>query len=153
MSNWQFSANRHPEGLLDGLSQSDFIDGGILQFAAWRSRNSILAGNVNVSKFGSFNPGAGGFIDIAHNARNCCLPEPLQLRDCKLNGCAQRQLRISRERARSANSLTPPSRSPIPLNGVVHCGQRAKIITERAVFEVTAEGLVLTETFAKGVIK
>jgi propionate CoA-transferase len=29
-------------------------------------------------------------------------------------------------------------------------GQRAKIITERAVFEVTAEGLVLTEV-AKGV--
>ena len=35
-------------------------------------------------------------------------------------------------------------------NGVIHRGQRAKIITERAVFEVTAEGLVLTEV-AKGV--
>ena len=35
-------------------------------------------------------------------------------------------------------------------NGVIHRGQRAKIITERAVFEVAAEGLVLTEV-AKGV--
>ena len=30
-------------------------------------------------------------------------------------------------------------------HGVVNRGQRAKIITERAVFEVTAEGLMLTE--------
>jgi hypothetical protein len=35
-------------------------------------------------------------------------------------------------------------------NGVIHRGQRAKIITERVVFEVAAEGLVLTEV-AKGV--
>ena len=35
-------------------------------------------------------------------------------------------------------------------NGVIHRGKRAKIITERAVLEVAAEGLVLTEV-AKGV--
>jgi propionate CoA-transferase len=35
-------------------------------------------------------------------------------------------------------------------NGVMTRGQRAKIITERAVFEVTAEGLVLIEV-ARGV--
>ena len=33
---------------------------------------------------------------------------------------------------------------------MINRGQRAQIITERAVFEVTAEGLVLTEV-AKGV--
>ena len=34
MSNWQFSANRHPEALLDGLSQFDFIDGGNCEFGS-----------------------------------------------------------------------------------------------------------------------
>ena len=35
-------------------------------------------------------------------------------------------------------------------DGVLNRGQRAQIVTERAVFEVTAEGLALTEV-AKGV--
>ena len=45
----------------------------------------------------------------------------------------------------AAEQITYPVR-----NGVINRGQRAKIITERAVFEVAAEGLVLTEV-AKGV--
>ena len=57
MSNWQFSANRHPEALLDGLAQFDFIDGGNCEFAALAFAQFDSAGNVNVSKFGSFNPG------------------------------------------------------------------------------------------------
>src|SRR6516164_930806 len=61
MSNWQFSANRHPEGLLDGLTQFDFIDGGNCEFAALAFAQFDTQGNVNVRKFGTFNPGAGGF--------------------------------------------------------------------------------------------
>ena len=45
----------------------------------------------------------------------------------------------------TAEQITYPVR-----DGVINRGQRAQIITERAVFEVTAEGLVLTEV-AKGV--
>ena len=69
MSSWQFSANKFPEALLDGLAQFDFIDGGGCQFAALAFAQFDAGGNVNVSRFGTFNPGAGGFIDIAHNAR------------------------------------------------------------------------------------
>ena len=150
MSNWQFSANRHPEALLDGLSQFDFIDGGNCEFAALAFAQFDSAGNVNVSKFGSFNPGAGGFIDIAHNARAIGVRGNLHHR-----GAADRN---RPERAahpqggqRSANSSTAAEQITYPVrNGVIDRGQRAQIITERAVFEVTAEGLVLTEV-AKGV--
>jgi propionate CoA-transferase len=45
----------------------------------------------------------------------------------------------------NAEQITYPVR-----NGVMTRGQRAKIITERAVFEVAVEGLVLIEV-AKGV--
>lgn len=149
MSNWQFSANRHPEALLDGLAQFDFIDGGNCEFAALAFAQFDSQGNVNVSKFGSFNPGAGGFIDIAHNARELLFAGTfttagLQI-DTDENGLNIHKEGKVRKFVNTAEQITYPVR-----NGVVNRGQRAKIITERAVFEVTAEGLVLTEV-AKGV--
>jgi propionate CoA-transferase len=149
MSNWQFSANRHPEALLDGLAQFDFIDGGNCEFAALAFAQFDSDGNVNVSKFGSFNPGAGGFIDIAHNARELLFAGTfttagLQV-DADERGLAIRKEGKVRKFVNTAEQITYPVR-----NGVINRGQRAKIITERAVFEITAEGLVLTE-IAKGV--
>jgi propionate CoA-transferase len=149
MSNWQFSANRHPEALLDGLSQFDFIDGGNCEFAALAFAQFDAAGNVNVSKFGSFNPGAGGFIDIAHNARELLFAGTFTTAGLQIDtddkGLSIRKEGKVRKFVNTAEQITYPVR-----NGVIHRGQRAKIITERAVFEVAAEGLVLTEV-AKGV--
>jgi propionate CoA-transferase len=149
MSNWQFSANRHPEALLDGVAQFDFIDGGNCEFAALAFAQFDSSGNVNVSKFGSFNPGAGGFIDIAHNARELLFAGTfttagLQI-DTDANGLHILKEGKVRKFVNTAEQITYPVR-----NGVIDRGQRARIVTERAVFEVTAEGLVLTE-IAKGV--
>jgi propionate CoA-transferase len=149
MSNWQFSANRHPEALLDGLSQFDFIDGGNCKFAALAFAQFDAAGNVNVSKFGSFNPGAGGFIDIAHNARELLFAGTFTTAGLQIEA-GEGGLNILKEGkvrkfVNTAEQITYPVR-----NGVINRGQRATIITERAVFEVAAEGLVLTE-IAKGV--
>jgi propionate CoA-transferase len=149
MSNWQFSANRHPEALLDGLSQFDFIDGGNCKFAALAFAQFDSEGNVNVSKFGSFNPGAGGFIDIAHNARQLLFAGTFTTAGLQID-TGENGLNIVKEGkvrkfVNNAEQITYPVRA-----GVVNRGQRAQIITERAVFEVTGEGLVLTEV-AKGV--
>ena len=57
MSGWQFSANIGPEALLDGVQQLDFIDGGNCPFAALAFAQFDREGNVNVSRFGSSNPG------------------------------------------------------------------------------------------------
>jgi propionate CoA-transferase len=102
-----------------------------------------------VSKFGSFNPGAGGFIDIAHNARQLLFAGTFTTAGLQID-TDQTGLKIIKEGkvrkfVNTAEQITYPVR-----NGVMNRGQRAKIITERAVFEVTAEGLVLTEV-AKGV--
>ena len=70
MSGWQFSANIAPEALLDGVQQLDFIDGGNCPFAALAFAQFDRDSNVNVSWFGASNPGAGGFIDIAQNAKD-----------------------------------------------------------------------------------
>jgi propionate CoA-transferase len=149
MSNWQFSANRHPEALLDGLAQFDFIDGGNCEFAALAFAQFDSDGNVNVSKFGSFNPGAGGFIDIAHNARELVFTGTFTTAGLQIEtdekGLSIRKEGKVRKFVNNAEQITYPVR-----NGVMTRGQRAKIITERAVFEVTAEGLVLIEV-ARGV--
>jgi len=149
MSGWQFSANRFPEALLDGLAQFDFIDGGGCQFAALAFAQFDAAGNVNVSRFGAFNPGAGGFIDIAHNARRLVFTGTFTTAGLRL-AFSQDGVRVEKEgKARkfveNVEQVTYPVRK-----GVTERGQKAKIITERAVFEVVPEGLELTEV-AKGI--
>jgi len=149
MSGWQFSANKYPEALLDGLTQFDFIDGGNCKFAALAFAQFDKAGNVNVSRFGSFNPGAGGFIDIAHNARELVFTGTFTTAGLKL-AFAQDGVKVENEgKARKfvekVEQITYPVRK-----GVAERGQKAKIITERAVFEVLPEGLALIEV-AKGI--
>jgi propionate CoA-transferase len=149
MSSWQFSANKFPEALLDGLAQFDFIDGGGCQFAALAFAQFDAGGNVNVSRFGTFNPGAGGFIDIAHNARELVFTGTFTTAGLKL-GFSQDGVRVesegkTRKFVENVEQITYPVRK-----GVVERGQKAKIITERAVFEVVPEGLMLTEA-ARGI--
>jgi propionate CoA-transferase len=149
MSNWQFSANRHPEGLLDGPTQFDFIDGGNCEFAALAFAQFDAKGNVNVSKFGSFNPGAGGFIDIAHNANQLVFTGTFTTAGLQIGADKERLSIRSEGKVRKfvndVEQITYPVRE-----GVIARGQRAKLITERAVFEVAPEGLILTE-LARGI--
>jgi propionate CoA-transferase len=149
MSNWQFSANRHPEALLDGLAQFDFIDGGNCEFAALAFAQFDSDGNVNVSKFGSFNPGAGGFIDIAHNARRLVFTGTFTTAGLQINAGKYGLSIVKEGKVRKFVNTVEQITYPVR-DGVINRGQRAQIITERAVFEVTAEGLALTEV-AKGV--
>ncbi|MFT3663500.1 CoA-transferase [Piscinibacter sp.] len=144
MSGWQFSANKYPEALLDGVTQFDFIDGGGCPFAALAFAQFDQQGNVNVSRFGVANPGAGGFIDIAYNATDLVFAGTFTTGGLEI-GYEDGKLRIIREGkvrkfVRRADHITYPVR-----RNVMERGQRAKLITERAVFEVDAEGLVLIE--------
>jgi propionate CoA-transferase len=144
MSGWQFSANYSPEALLDGLYQFDFIDGGGCAFAALAFAQLDAAGNVNVSRFGTANPGAGGFIDIAHNAKRLVFAGTLTTGALDVDHSGGR-LRIRREGnvcklVRQADEITYRIRE-----GVRDRGQEALVITERAVFQFTPDGLLLTE--------
>ncbi|KHK51120.1 propionate CoA-transferase [Ralstonia sp. A12] len=149
MSGWQFSANLHPEALLDGLAQFDFINGGNCKFAALAFAQFDAQGNVNVSRFGSFNPGAGGFIDIAYNAQDLIFTGTFTTGGL-VTDISSEGLRIVKEgRVRKFVPQAEQITYPVMKN-VRERGQTAKIITERAVFEVHAHGLVLTEV-AKGI--
>lgn len=144
MSGWQFSANIYPEALLDGVSQFDFIDGGGCQMAALAFAQFDAEGNVNVSKFANFNPGAGGFIDIATNTRRLVFTGTFTTGGLQVD-VVDKKLQITREGksrkfVRSAEQITYPV-----IKGIKERGQSAIIITERAVFQVEQDGLVLIE--------
>jgi propionate CoA-transferase len=144
MSGWQFSANVNPRAILDGLYQFDAIDGGLCRFAALAFAQYDAQGVVNVSRFGAANPGAGGFTDIAQNARRLVFTGTFTTGGLDV-GFEGASLRIHREGkvrkfAHQAESITYRV-----ADGVRDRGQTAMIVTERAVFQVEPEGLVLSE--------
>lgn len=149
MSGWQFSANVNPEALIDGVTQFDFIDGGNCRFAALAFAQFDGEGNVNVSRFGTAHPGAGGFIDIAQNAERLVFAGTFTTGGLKVEigdgGVRVIQEGKIRKFAKKAEEITYQVG-----HGVRERGQRATIVTERAVFEVASDGLVLTE-IAKGI--
>ncbi len=144
MPGWQFSANINPDALLDGLTQFDAIDGGLCRFAALSFAEFDAAGRVNVSRFGPACPGAGGFIDIAQNARRIVLAGTFTTGGLQAE-VAGGALRIKtegrlRKFVQTVQSITYPV-----ADGVARRGQEALIVTERAVFRVLPEGLELIE--------
>ncbi|HVV79814.1 MAG TPA: CoA-transferase [Pseudolabrys sp.] len=148
-SGWTFSANINPEALLDGVTQFDFIDGGNCKIAALAFAEFDVNGNVNVSKFGTAHPGAGGFIDIAYNAEQLIFAGTFTTGGLKTS-FGDGTIRIDKEGAvrkfvKNITQITYPVR-----DGVANRSQKAIIVTERAVFRVEKDGLVLIE-IAKGI--
>jgi propionate CoA-transferase len=144
MPGWQFSANINPDAIVDGLTQFDVIDGGLCRFAALSFAQFDSRGIVNVSKFGAANPGAGGFIDIAHNTQRLVFAGTFTTAGLDAaygpEGLTVRREGKVRKFVPEADSITYNV-----LEGVRDRGQSARIITERAVFDVEADGLALVE--------
>lgn len=149
MSGWQFSANIGPEALLDGLQQFDFIDGGNCPFAALAFAQFDRDCNVNVSWFGSSNPGAGGFIDIAHNASDLVFAGTFTTAGLDVS-IGDGGLRVMKEGAVQKFVNRAEQITYQVGRGVAERGQTALVVTERAVFRVEAGGLALVEA-AKGI--
>ena len=143
LSGWQFSANYGPEALLDGPSQFDFIDGGGCRFAALAFAQIDAAGTVNVTRFGAANPGAGGFIDIAANAERLVFAGTFSTDGLDV-GCVDGRLSIHREGAVRKFVPAVDCVTYRAGDGVAR-GQRAMVVTERAVFDLTPTGLRLIE--------
>lgn len=144
MSGWQFSGNMWPEALIDGVSQFDVINGGLCKSTALSFAQFDSRGNVNVSKFGTANPGAGGFIDIAYNASKLIFTGTFTTGGLKTS-VADGKLHIDQE-GRTKKLVARASHLTYPVSkGVAERNQRALVITERAVFNVIDSGLELVE--------
>lgn len=138
-----FGFARSPSAMIDGPSQFDFYAGGGLDLAFLGFGELDAVGNVNVSKLGGLTVGPGGFMDIAQNAKRVVFCGTFDTKgatvDISPSGVKVRRAGDVRKLVRSVEQITYSGRQALKR------GHSAVFVTERAVFELTAEGLVLTE--------
>ncbi|MFB9145911.1 acyl CoA:acetate/3-ketoacid CoA transferase [Halomonas alkalicola] len=137
-----FGAALNTQAIIDQPAQFDFYDGGGLDIAFLGMAQADAAGNVNVSRFGSRLAGAGGFINISQNARRVVFMgtftasrEALEVVDgaLRLPGDGQPKFVAEVEQRTFSGALAAADGKPV------------LYVTERCVFELTPEGLALTE--------
>jgi len=140
-----FPGTENAEAVYVQTDMLNFYDGGLLDMTFLGSAEIDEMGNVNVSKFAGRSGGPGGFIDISQNAKKVCFvgtftagkPKPdIEITDSglKINNDGNeikfvknvQQITFSGEFAHKFH-------------------QEIMYISERAVFKLTTEGLMLME--------
>jgi acyl CoA:acetate/3-ketoacid CoA transferase len=123
-----FGMAHHPDVIIDSPSQFDFYSGGGLDIAFLGMAEMDGEGNVNVSRLNGNVNGPGGFIDISQNAKQVVFCGTFDAKDGRIRKLvkAVAHITFSGQQARKR-------------------GQRVLYVTERATFELTAEGLKLVD--------
>lgn len=144
-----FGPSLNCTGYIDMPSMFDIYNGGNLDLCVLGLAECNAAGDINVSKFGIKNPGAGGFINISQNspllvfvgtftAGKCADGHGLEL---EIGNGELHVLHEGKNKkfVKEVQQITFSSKY-----GVEH-DQHVLYVTERCVFLLTKEGIVLTE--------
>jgi propionate CoA-transferase len=124
--------------------QFDFYDGGGLDIAYLSFAEVDRHGNVNVSRYGASVNGPGGFINISQGARKVVFSGTLTTGGLDIAPDGTGGILVRRD---GAVEKWVPEVQQLTFNGryALERGQQVLFVTDRAVFELTADGLVLVE--------
>jgi propionate CoA-transferase len=138
-----FGAAYNVEAVIDQNQQFDFYDGGGLDLAVLGMAECDGAGNINVSRFGPKLAGAGGFINISQTARKLIFAGTFTAGGLEIEAQGGRLRLVQEGRARKFRAAV----EQITFSGerAAALGQTVLYVTERCVFELTAQGLRLAE--------
>ncbi len=138
-----FGATINAEAMLGQAEMFDFYDGGNLDITCLGIAQVDSKGNLNVSKFGPKIPGCGGFINISQNAKKIVFCGTLTAGGLKIK-VEDGKLVIDKE-GRSKKFIEKVEQVTFSAEYARSINQPVIYITERAVFRLEENGLVLTE--------
>lgn len=143
LTGFQFGVAANPEVILDTPCHFDLIDGGGIDACCLAFAEVDPWGSVNVSKLPNLIPGCGGFMNITQKARKLVFGGLFSAGGVEV-AVEEGRLKIHRE-GKFCKFVPAVQHLTLEGHSVIARGQRAIYITERAVFELREDGLVLTE--------
>ncbi len=138
-----FGGAVNPESILSAADTFDLYDGGILDMTFLGAAEVDQYGNVNVSRFGTRCTGPGGFINISQSTSKVIFMLNFTSGQPDI-ACQKGQLQIHRD---GGGMKFVKKVQQITFSGDYARKKKQSVtyITERAVFQLTEEGLMLVE--------